>query len=78
MLFAKLQKSLANEAHRIHSVAAKDAEVMSHIENTFAHKLRDTVRELSGHTNDLKNLINLNKQNSLHVYLFDEYLQKLY
>jgi len=73
-----IQKSLANEANRIHKIGERDAEIVSHIENTFVHQLRDTVRELSGHTNDLKNLINSNKQNSLHVYLFDEYLQKLY
>jgi len=73
-----IQKSLANEANRIHKACERDGEITSHIENTFVHPLRDTVRSLSGHTNDLKNLINSNKQNSLHVYLFDEYLQKIY
>ncbi|KAL0281216.1 UNVERIFIED_CONTAM: hypothetical protein PYX00_002271 [Menopon gallinae] len=73
-----IQKSMAVEANRIHLVANRDAEVMSHIENTYVHKLRDSIRELAGHSNDLKNLIASNKQNSLHVYLFDEYLQKLY
>jgi len=73
-----IQKSLAEEAHRIHTAARDDAEVMSHMENTFTHKFRDSIRELSGHTNDLKELINNNKQSSLNVYLFDEYLQKLY
>lgn len=73
-----IQKSLAVEAHRIHSLARGDGEVMSHMENTFVHKLRDTIRDISGHTNDLKQLINNNKKSALNVYLFDEYLSKMY
>ncbi|KAL0279992.1 UNVERIFIED_CONTAM: hypothetical protein PYX00_001424 [Menopon gallinae] len=73
-----IQKSFAEEANRIHLVAVKDSEAMSHLENTFVHRLADSIRALAGHANDLKNMIAANTYNSLHVYLFDEYLKKLY
>lgn len=72
------QKSLANEANRIHSLAVEDGEIQSYLESAFAHELSESVRRLSGHTNDLKNLLASSKQNSLHMYLFDEYLKKIY
>lgn len=75
-----MQKELAREAHSIHfevtRKVAHDPEVASYIENNFVHKHSDIIRELSGHTNDLKHLIANQPDPSLSLYLFDEYLQK--
>lgn len=79
-----MHKSLAHNAHNIHSFAAKrsdkhhDPEVSSYIENEFVHKHAKTVRTLSGHLNDLVDMVHDadNNEGNLAVYLFDEYLSK--
>ncbi|XP_050438757.1 ferritin heavy polypeptide-like 17 [Adelges cooleyi] len=75
-----IQKRLASEAFHIHSevtrVKEHDPEVASYIENNFVHKHSSLVRDLAGHTNDLKHLIANQPDPSLSLYLFDEYLQK--
>ncbi|XP_050531118.1 ferritin heavy polypeptide-like 17 [Daktulosphaira vitifoliae] len=75
-----MQKRLASEAFDIHAEVTRkkehDPEVASYLENNFVHKHSSIVRELSGHTNDLKHLIGNNPDPSLSLYLFDEYLKK--
>lgn len=74
-----IQKSLAEEAiHIHHRVASKDVdhhdpEVSQYLEERFIEKHADTIRNLAGHTSDLKNLLK-SPQPSLNVFLFDEYL----
>jgi hypothetical protein len=41
------------------------------------HRQAEQVRELAGHASDLKRLLSENKQASLSLFLFDEYLQKV-
>lgn len=75
------QKSLAKDAFNIHEEVTRrhanthDPEMSSYIEEKFAHKHADTIRELSGHAADLSKLLSDNDY-SLSMYLFDEYLQK--
>ncbi|XP_025190876.1 uncharacterized protein LOC112591314 [Melanaphis sacchari] len=75
-----MQKGLAEEAHYIHAEVTRrkehDPEVASYFENNFVHQHSDIIRTLSGHTNDLKQLIANQPDPSLSLYLFDEYLQK--
>jgi hypothetical protein len=40
------------------------------------HRQAEEVRKLAGYTSDLKRLLSVNKQASLSLFLFDEYLQK--
>uniref|UniRef100_A0A6M2DZY9 Ferritin n=1 Tax=Xenopsylla cheopis TaxID=163159 RepID=A0A6M2DZY9_XENCH len=81
------EKVMAKEIHSIHRKVARlhhehqaqdnhDPETASYLEEHFAHKQAKTIRDLSGHTNDLKNLLK-SGESSLSLYLFDEYLQKL-
>ncbi|EZA47605.1 ferritin heavy polypeptide-like 17 isoform X2 [Ooceraea biroi] len=73
------QKQLADEALRIHAQAQhhtkQDAAVAHYVEEHFMEQLAERVRELSGHTNDLKNLM-AERDASVSVFLFDEYLKK--
>jgi hypothetical protein len=74
------QKQLATEALRIHIQAQhhkQDADIAHYIEEHFIESLSERVRELSGHTNDLKNLMTERTETSLSLFLFDEYLQKI-
>ncbi|KAJ4435679.1 hypothetical protein ANN_18295, partial [Periplaneta americana] len=77
------QKKLAEEALFIHGEATRrregyhDPEVSSYLEEHFMHRHAEVVRDLAGHTNDLKRLLSENKQTSLALFLFDEYLQKV-
>nr|AGM32344.1 ferritin, heavy subunit [Coptotermes formosanus]AGM32405.1 ferritin, heavy subunit [Coptotermes formosanus] len=77
------QKKLAEEAFTIHSGATRrregyhDPEVSSYLEEHFMHRQAESVRELAGYTSDLKRLLSENKQASLSLFLFDEYLQKV-
>jgi len=77
------QKKLAEGAFDVHSQATRrleghhDPEVSSYLEEHFLHRHADSVRQLSGHANDLKRLLSENKQASLALFLFDEYLQKV-
>jgi hypothetical protein len=41
------------------------------------HRHAENVRKLAGHTSDLQRLLTENKQASLSLFLFDEYLQKV-
>ncbi|XP_011303828.1 uncharacterized protein Fer2LCH [Fopius arisanus] len=74
------EKQLADEALRIHSQAQHhtkmDASVAHYIEEKFIEDQADTVRNLAGHTNDLKNLLG-DRDASVSVYLFDEYLKSI-
>jgi hypothetical protein len=77
------EKTLAAEAHSLHEryshanhKAHYDPEVAHYLEEKFIESQADTVRKLSGYTNDLKHLIQNVPDTSLSVYLFDEYLQK--
>lgn len=49
----------------------------SYLEKNFLHRQAENVRKLAGYTNDLKNLLSENKQASLSLFMFDEYLQKV-
>lgn len=77
-----IQKSLAEESHHIHGEAMRrkadfhDPEVGSFIENNFLHQHADTIRTLAGHTNDLKKMMSNAADQSLALYLFDQYLGK--
>ncbi|XP_059476459.1 uncharacterized protein LOC132197283 [Neocloeon triangulifer] len=80
-----LHKSLAVEAHNLHKHFSDsdetkkqyDPDVSSFLENNFLSKHTETVRTLSGHTNDLINMLHETADGSLALFLFDEYLQKL-
>jgi len=74
------QKQLADEALRIHIQAQhhkQDAGIAHYLDEHFMESLSERVRELSGHTNDLKNLMTERTETSLSLFLFDEYLQKI-
>ncbi|KAJ8956767.1 hypothetical protein NQ314_006641 [Rhamnusium bicolor] len=76
-----IEKKLAMEAHKIHAEATRknskfhDPEISSHLEHEFMAKQRDIIRKLAGYTSDLSALLNT-PDNSLALYLFDDYLQK--
>ncbi|OAD56689.1 Soma ferritin [Eufriesea mexicana] len=74
------QKQLAHEAMRIHSQTQlhndkHDAAIAHYIEEEFLEAQADRVRDLAGYTNDLKNLLN-ERDPSVSIFLFDEYLKK--
>ncbi|WP_272693355.1 ferritin family protein [Providencia sp. PROV040] len=75
-------KTVAEEGHYIHGEISNhrleyhDPETSSFIENEFVHEHAKTIRELAGHTNDLKRLVHNAADSSLAVFLFDNYLQK--
>jgi len=77
------QKKLAEGAFAVHGQAVRraeglhDPEVSSYLEEHFLHRHADSVRSLAGHASDLKRLLSENKQASLALFLFDEYLQKV-
>lgn len=77
------QKELAERAFDIHREAVKtnpdkhDPEVAQYLEEEFIEKHAKTIRNLAGHTNDLKNfMIGKGHDLSLALYIFDEYLKK--
>lgn len=74
------EKQLAEEALRIHSQAQHhtklDASVAHYMEEQFMENQADCVRQLAGHSNDLKNLLT-ERDASVSVFLFDEYLKKI-
>lgn len=76
-----IQKSLAEEAIHIHNRVTKggehmhDPELSHYLEEKLMVKHAETIRNLAGHTNDLKSLLKA-PQPSLSVFLFDEYLHK--
>ncbi|XP_014255153.1 ferritin heavy chain [Cimex lectularius] len=80
-----MSKHLAEKVHKVHGGVTNrnkdyhDAEAISFLENKFVHKHADSVREISGYTNDLTKLVKnsqMGNSASLSVFLFDEYLQK--
>ncbi|CAG9106259.1 unnamed protein product [Plutella xylostella] len=78
------QKELADRAFHIHREATRnsqhlhDAEIAQYLEEEFIEYQAKTIRDLAGHTSDLKKFVTGNNGNdlSLSLYLFDEYLQK--
>lgn len=86
------EKALTMEAHRLHKAyshphqahnskggnSAYDPEVAHFLDEKFIEGQADTIRTLSGYTNDLKHLIkvdpSLESSTALNVHLFDEYL----
>ncbi|KAL0808655.1 hypothetical protein ABMA28_013090 [Loxostege sticticalis] len=78
------QKELAERAFYIHREAIRnsehlhDPEVAQYLEEEFVEYQGKRIRDLAGHTSDLKQFITNNGQDlSLALYLFDEYLQKV-
>ncbi|XP_041988799.1 soma ferritin [Aricia agestis] len=79
------QKEIAERAFFIHQEATRnnhkthDAEIAQYLEEEFIEDHSKTIRELAGHTSDLKQFIvaNNGQDLSLALYLFDEYLQKV-
>lgn len=69
-----IQKSLAKQAFNLHK-KSKDPELNQYLEEEFIEGHADTIRNLAGHTTDLKSL-SKGPDASLSVYLFDEYLLK--
>lgn len=76
------EKRLAIEAHSLHEryshanhKAHYDAEVAHFLEEKFIEDQADTIRKVSGYTNDLKHLITDAKDTTLAIHLFDEYLK---
>ncbi|XP_033208248.1 uncharacterized protein LOC117167431 isoform X2 [Belonocnema kinseyi] len=73
------EKQLAEEALRLHAQTQnhpkQDASVAHYLEEKFMESQAETIRKLAGHTNDLKSLL-ADRDSSLSVYLFDEYLKK--
>ncbi|XP_050676447.1 uncharacterized protein LOC126973277 [Leptidea sinapis] len=78
------QKEIAERAFLIHQEATRnnhethDPEVAQYLEEEFIEDQADTIRNLAGHTADLKQFIISNEGQDLSIalYLFDEYLQK--
>ncbi|KAL4714250.1 hypothetical protein ACJJTC_009602 [Scirpophaga incertulas] len=78
------QKELAERAFYIHREATRnsqhlhDSEIAQYLEEEFIENQSKKIRELAGHTTDLKTFITANNGQdlSLALYLFDEYLQK--
>lgn len=78
------QKELAERAFHIHREATRnsqhlhDPEITQYLEEEFIEDQAKTIRNLAGHTTDLKKFITSNsgRDLSISLYLFDEYLQK--
>ena len=78
------QKELAERAFYIHKEATRnndklhDPEITQYLEEEFIEDQAKAIRNLAGHTTDLKKFITANNGQdlSLALYLFDEYLQK--
>ncbi|XP_043469149.1 uncharacterized protein LOC122502891 [Leptopilina heterotoma] len=73
------EKVMAEEALRLHAQTQnhpkQDAAVAHYLEEEFMEAQADCIRKLAGHSNDLKNLLQ-DRDASLSIFLFDEYLQK--
>lgn len=74
-----IEKQLAEEALRIHSQSLhhpkQDAAIGHYLEEEFMESQAQTIRNLAGHTSDLKNLL-ASKEASLALFMFDEFLKK--
>ncbi|KAL1513340.1 hypothetical protein ABEB36_002761 [Hypothenemus hampei] len=77
-----IEKSLAKQVFDLHKETANhrvdhyDPEIGHHLEEKFMGKQKETIRKLAGHAKDLGNLLNEERDPSLALYLFDQYLQK--
>ncbi|KAH8241749.1 hypothetical protein KR038_005430 [Drosophila bunnanda] len=79
------QKEIAERAFYIHREATRnsqhlhDPEIAQYLEEEFIEYHSSNIRNLAGHTSDLKKFIiaNNGQDLSLALYLFDEYLQKV-
>ncbi|MCQ9140765.1 hypothetical protein MZE11_19565, partial [Bacillus amyloliquefaciens] len=79
-----VEKELAERAFYIHQEATRnnhkthDAEIAQYLEEEFIEDHAKTVRNLAGHTADLKQFVTKDEGRDISVslYLFDEYLQK--
>ncbi|XP_072943212.1 ferritin light chain [Epargyreus clarus] len=79
------QKEMAERAFHIHREATRnnakshDPEIAQYLEEEFVEYQAKLIRDLAGHTTDLKKFIvsNNGQDLSLALYLFDEYLQKV-
>lgn len=73
------EKQLAEEALRLHTQTQnhpkQDASVAHYLEEEFMEPQAEVIRTLAGHTNDLKSLLG-DRDASLSVFLFDEYIKK--
>jgi len=63
------------EEHYTTGDSRYDPEISHYLEEEFLEDQAETIRKLSGYTNDLSKLMTV-KEPSLSVYLFDEYLAK--
>ncbi|XP_073963679.1 ferritin light chain-like isoform X1 [Choristoneura fumiferana] len=78
------QKEIAERAFHIHREATRnsqhlhDPEIAQYLEEEFIEDHAKTIRNLAGHTADLKKFIASNdgQDLSISLYLYDEYLQK--
>lgn len=74
------EKQLADEALRLHAQAQhhtkQDSSVAHYLEEKFFESQAECIRNLAGHTNDLKNLL-VDRDASVSIFLFDEYLKKI-
>lgn len=78
------EKQLVNKALYIHKEAQHqvnkmDAGVAHYIEEHLIEPLSESVRQLAGYSNDLKNMLTVHEHNDARgvaVFLFDEYLSK--
>jgi len=76
------EKKLSLDAHHLHRRVSHidhhehyDPEITQYLEEKFLEDQADTIRKLSGYTNDLSKLVKVSDP-SLSLYLFDEYLAK--
>jgi len=76
------EKKLTTEAIRLHRRVSRldnhdhyDPEIAHYLDEKILEDQAETVRKLSGYTNDLAQLVKVSDP-SLNVFLFDEYLQK--
>lgn len=77
---ASIQNCHAKEKLKQADCLHYDAEVTSFMEEEFVHKHAKTVRSLSGHFNDLHNMMHRDDWSTgkleLELYMFDQYLKK--
>ncbi|XP_017480770.1 PREDICTED: soma ferritin-like [Rhagoletis zephyria] len=74
-----VEKILADGATRLHLEATHgrphDPQTAHFVEEKFLGRQAESIRKLSGYVNDLSKIMN-NRDPSLGVYLFDQYLEK--
>lgn len=76
-----IEKRLAHQVFNIHEKASRllednhDPGVVEYLQDDFVEKQSDIIRKFSGYAVDLRSLLD-QKDTSLSLYMFDEYLQK--